>query len=60
MSSDVTLRFGDWRQVLADVTCDSLISDPPYSARTHGGPSSRPSVCWCSRRFRGSDMQGRG
>jgi hypothetical protein len=31
------LRLGDYRDVLADVTCDALITDPPYSARTHGG-----------------------
>lgn len=29
------LRLGDWRSVLADVECDHLISDPPYSERTH-------------------------
>ena len=29
------LRLGDYREVLADVTCDALITDPPYSARTH-------------------------
>lgn len=31
------LRMGDWRNVLADVECDVLITDPPYSARVHGG-----------------------
>ena len=31
------LRLGDWRDVLADVECDALITDPPYSARTHAG-----------------------
>lgn len=31
------LRLGDYREVLADVTCDALITDPPYSARTHEG-----------------------
>lgn len=31
------LRLGDYREVLADVTCDALICDPPYSARTHEG-----------------------
>lgn len=30
------LRLGDYREVLADVTCDALITDPPYSARTSG------------------------
>lgn len=31
----VDLRLGDWRTVLADVTCGALIADPPYGARTH-------------------------
>lgn len=31
------LRLGDYREVLTDVTCDALITDPPYSARTHEG-----------------------
>ena len=31
------LRLGDYRDVLADVTCDALLCDPPYSARTHEG-----------------------
>jgi site-specific DNA-methyltransferase (adenine-specific) len=31
------LRFGDWRETMADVTCDALITDPPYSPRTHDG-----------------------
>lgn len=31
------LRHGRWQAVLADVTCDALISDPPYSARVHEG-----------------------
>lgn len=33
----IDLRCGDWRHVLADVECDTLISDPPYSERTHAG-----------------------
>lgn len=35
MSAD--LRLGRWQDVLADVECDALICDPPYSARTHEG-----------------------
>lgn len=35
MSAD--LRLGRWQDVLADVTCDALICDPPYSARVHTG-----------------------
>ena len=31
------LRCGAWQDVLADVECDALITDPPYSARTHKG-----------------------
>lgn len=31
------LRLGRWQDVLVDVECDALISDPPYSARTHAG-----------------------
>lgn len=30
------LRFGDWRTALADVTCDALIFDAPYSKRLGG------------------------
>lgn len=33
----IALRCGDYRETLADVTCDALICDPPYSARTHAG-----------------------
>jgi len=31
----VDLRLGRWQDVLADVECDALITDPPYSERTH-------------------------
>jgi len=50
----VDLRLGRWQDVLADVECDALITDPPYSARTHArhdsgaadsnGPVERPDV----------------
>ena len=34
MSAD--LRLGDWRDVLADVSeVDAIVTDPPYSERTH-------------------------
>lgn len=33
----VDLRFGRWQDVLADVECDALIVDAPYSERTHSG-----------------------
>ena len=31
------LRHGRWQDVLADVTCDAVIVDAPYSERTHKG-----------------------
>jgi site-specific DNA-methyltransferase (adenine-specific) len=34
------LRLGRWQDVLADVECDSLITDPPYSERTVNGQRS--------------------
>lgn len=33
----IDLRLGDWRTTLADVECDALITDPPFSERTHSG-----------------------
>lgn len=33
----IDLRCGRWEDVLADVECDALICDPPYSDRTHDG-----------------------
>ena len=33
----IELRLGRWQDVLPDVECDALITDPPYSARTHEG-----------------------
>lgn len=36
------LRCGRWQSVLADVTeCDALITDPPYSERTHASYTPR-------------------
>jgi len=38
MQQQVDLRQGRWQDVLANVSAvDSLIGDPPYSARTHEG-----------------------
>lgn len=37
MTSPIDLRLGRWQDVLADVECDALICDPPYSSRTHEG-----------------------
>ena len=38
------LRLGDWRDTMADETCDALICDPPYSARTHEGQRTGDSI----------------
>lgn len=35
MSAD--LRLGRWQNVLADVECDAVVTDPPYSQRNHVG-----------------------
>lgn len=37
----IDLRHGRWQTVLAAVTCDAVIVDPPYSARTHGSDATR-------------------
>lgn len=37
MRDGLTLRLGDYRDVLADEQWDALIVDPPYSSRTHTG-----------------------
>jgi site-specific DNA-methyltransferase (adenine-specific) len=34
---DIDIRLGRWQDTLADVRADTLITDPPYSARTHRG-----------------------
>ena len=33
----IDLRLGRWQDVLADVECDALIVDAPYSKRVHSG-----------------------
>lgn len=38
------LRLGRWQDVLEDVECDALITDPPYSARTHGAYREMPKL----------------
>ena len=41
----IDLRLGRWQDVLADVTtCDAVICDPPYSARTHEGMRLGPAL----------------
>jgi len=38
MTSPIDLRLGRWQDTLADVTtCDAVICDPPYGAKTHDG-----------------------
>lgn len=34
------IMLGRWQDVLADARCDSVITDPPYGARTHKGARS--------------------
>ena len=43
-TDSVELRLGRWQDVLADVECDALIVDAPYSARTHTGHDSATST----------------
>jgi len=40
----IDLRLGDYRETLADVTCDLFCVDAPYSANTHKGHDSAPTV----------------
>jgi site-specific DNA-methyltransferase (adenine-specific) len=41
----IDLRCGDWRDVLADVgEVDAVITDPPYSERTHNGQRTGSSI----------------
>jgi site-specific DNA-methyltransferase (adenine-specific) len=35
----IDLRLGRWQDVLGDVECDALITDPPYGAVVHAGNS---------------------
>ena len=46
----IDLRLGDWREVCHDVECDTFISDPPYSSRTHEGHDSREQYDEAERR----------
>ena len=42
---EIDLRLGDWREVLADVKqVDAVITDPPYSDRTHAGQRTGSSI----------------
>lgn len=40
------LRLGDWRTALADVECDSVCTDPPYSERTAKGQRGNRTTSW--------------
>lgn len=43
--TNIDLRPGRWQDVLADVgECDALITDPPYSPRTHEGQRTGSSI----------------
>jgi hypothetical protein len=44
------LRLGRYQDVLADVTCDALICDPPYGERTHKGQQKNDIYDGASRR----------
>ena len=56
MTSQIDLHLGRWQDVLADVECDALICDPPYSSRTHEGALSSTGArgvdqyqCWTEK-----------
>lgn len=36
------LRLGNYQDVLREQSCDTLVTDPPYSAKTHKGHNARP------------------
>lgn len=40
----IELLQGRWQDVLADVECDALVTDPPYSSRTHGAYREMPEL----------------
>ena len=40
----IDLRLGRYQDTMADVTCDALIVDAPYSAKTHAGHDTAPTV----------------
>ena len=41
-----SMRFGRWQDVLADITADALVTDFPYSERTHGASTAEiKSMC---------------
>lgn len=42
--SEIDLRLGRWQDVLADVECDALVVDAPYSEKTHAAHAPRTSV----------------
>jgi site-specific DNA-methyltransferase (adenine-specific) len=60
----IDLRLGRWQDVLADVTtCDAVITDPPYSERTHSGQrhgrrdeNYQPGAGWVTTRGIGYDF----
>lgn len=42
----IDLRHGDWRKVLLGEGADTLLTDPPYSGRTHQGYRSGDTSGW--------------
>lgn len=54
----IDLRLGQWQTALEGVTCDAMICDPPYSARTHSGHNGgtvRANAGWVRKDGRGID-----
>jgi len=41
LPADPDLRRGRWEDVLGDVECDAIITDPPYGARVHNADGQR-------------------
>lgn len=52
--STTDLRAGDWRDVLAGEETDLLLTDPPFSERTHVGHNALPSRGELDARYDGS------
>lgn len=49
-NADEAFRLGSWQDKLADVECDTLITDAPYGARTHRGHNAAQSADGADRR----------
>lgn len=61
----IDLRFGKWEKSLDGVACDALITDAPYSSRTHSAYSPRTDVLtacerdakWAARGGKRSELE---